>query len=240
MLEISLCLAGAALALFLLPVPLSMRIDRPLPGGAVAMRAEASLLAGLVGVAITGPGDWRWGPTLGRRSLGGISFPLKTRKKKAGASREPLSGQGPQGEEETAVEPAPDRKAPRKGRGRSGRMRQVAMQPALRLLRRLPRSLHLRKLLVSGRVGLGDPAKTGYLYGVVQGLEGILPQRRKQLQIRLEPDFHGQVCWGRLEVCLNLSPFRLASSVLRFGLEMGSRRLSDMLRPRPPRQEMAS
>ena len=114
------------------------------------------------------------------------------------------------------------------------------MQPALRLLRRLPRSINLRRLLVSGRVGLGDPAKTGYLYGVLQGLEGMLPQRRKQFHIRLEPDFHEQVCCGRLEICLNLSPFRLAASVLRFGLEMGSRRFSDLLRAGPPPQEKAS
>ena len=239
MLELSLCLAGAALALFLLPAPLRMQIDRPFPGSTVAMRAEASLLAGLVGVAVTGPGDWRWGPTLGRRSLGGISFPLRDRKRKAGVPREPLSGQGPQGETEIAVEPAPERKSPRKEPARSRHLRQVAMQPALRLLRRLPRSLHLRRLLVSGRVGLGDPAKTGYLYGVVQGLEGILP-RRKQFHVRLEPDFHEQVCCGRLEICLNLSPFRLAASVLWFGLEIGSRRLSDLLRAGSPRQEKAS
>ena len=114
------------------------------------------------------------------------------------------------------------------------------IEQQLRLLRRLPRSLHLRRLLVSGRVGLGDPAKTGYLYGVVQGLEGILPQRRKQFHIRVEPDFHEQICCGRLEICLNLSPFRLAASFLRFGLEMGSRRLSDLLRAGPPPQEKAS
>ena len=240
MLEISLCLAGAALALFLLPVPLRMRIDRPFPGRTVAMRAEASLLAGLVGVAVTGPGDWRWGPTLGRRSLGGISFPLRARKRKAGVPKEPLSGQGPQGKKETEVEPAPERKSPQKERARSRRLRQAAMQPGLGLLRRLPRSFHLSRLLVRGRVGLGDPAKTGYLYGVVQGLEGILPQRRKQFHIRLEPDFQEQVCCGRFEICLNLSPFRLAASVLRFGLEMASRRLSDSLRPRSPRQEKAS
>ena len=240
MLELSLCLAGAALALFLLPVPLRMQIDRPFPGSTVAMRAEASLLAGLVGVAVTGPDNWRWGPTLGRRSLGGVSFPLRARKRKAGVLKEPLSGQVPQGEAEIAAEPAPERKSPRKEPARSRHLRQVAMQPALRLLRRLPRSLHLRRLLVSGRVGLGDPAKTGYLYGVVQGLEGILPQRRKQFHIRLEPDFHEQVCCGRLEICLNLSPFRLAASFLRFGLEMGSRRLSDLLRAGPPPQEKAS
>ena len=60
MFEISLYLFGAALALVALPVGLRLRIDRHLPGGAVAMRAEASLLAGLVGIAVTGsraPGD---------------------------------------------------------------------------------------------------------------------------------------------------------------------------------------
>jgi hypothetical protein len=104
------------------------------------------------------------------------------------------------------------------------------MQPALGLLRALPRCINLRRLRVDGRVGLGDPAKTGYLYGVVQSLEAALPQRRKQLQIRLEPDFREQVFCGRLEICLHLSLMRLAASGLRFGLEVGGRRLSDCLR----------
>ena len=98
------------------------------------------------------------------------------------------------------------------------------------MLRALPRCINLRRLRVDGRVGLGDPAKTGYLYGVVQSLEAALPQRRKQLQIQLEPDFREQVFCGRLEICLHLSLMRLAASGLRFGLEMGGRRLSDCLR----------
>ena len=227
--EIVLVVLGAALALVSLPVALRMRIDRPLPGVAVAMRADASLLLGLVGVAVTGPGSWRLGPTIGKRSLPGISFRLRTRSE-TGPRGEPVRGHQGRGGAQKAVDPAPERTARERGRAQSKRLRRVPMQPALGLLRALPRSINLRRLRVDARVGLGDPAKTGYLFGVVQGLEAGLLQRRKQLQVRLEPDFREQVLCGRLEICMHLSVTRLAAYLLRFGLEVGGRRLSERMR----------
>lgn len=217
MLEIALYLSGAALALLVVPVALRMRFDRPLPGGAISMRAEAGLLSGLVGVAVTGPGAWRWGPTLGRRSLGGISFPLRAR---GGPGRRERRGQ-PIRRAETASGTGPERTAPR--RTPSRRLLRFPIEPGLRLLRSLTRAVNLRRVRVDGRFGLGDPAKTGYMYGVLQTVEASLPKRGKQLQIALEPDFREQVFCGRLDICLHLSLVRVAVSLLRFGLEVGTR-----------------
>ena len=224
MLEIVLCLSGAVLALLAVPVALRMRIERALSGGAISMRAEAALLAGLAGVAVTGPGAWRWGPTLGRRSLGGISFPIRARGK-PGRREKPLRGQ-PTGRTETASGDGPERTAPR--RTPSRRLLRFPLEPGLRLLGSLTRAINLRRVRVDGRLGLGDPAKTGYLYGVLQAVEASLPKRR-QLQIRLEPDFREQVFCGRLDICLHLSLARVAASLLRFGLEVGIRQLSGRL-----------
>ena len=103
------------------------------------------------------------------------------------------------------------------------------MEPGLRLLGSLARAVNLRRVRVNGRLGLGDPAKTGYMYGVIQAVEASLPKRRNQLQIRLDPDFREEVFCGRLEICLHLSLVRMAASLLRFGLEVGIRRVSDSL-----------
>ena len=225
MLEIALCLSGAVLALLAVPVALRMRIERPLPGAAISMRAEAALLAGLAGVAVTGPDSWRWGPTLGRRSLGGISFPLGARSKPG--RREKALRRQPVGRTETASGAGPERKTPRR-KARSRRLLRFPMEPGLRLLGSLARAFNLRRVRVDGRLGLGDPAKTGYLYGVLQAVEGSLPKRR-QVQIRLEPDFREQGFCGRLDICLHLSLVRLAASFLRFGMEVGIRQLSGRL-----------
>ena len=224
--EFVLYLSGAALALLAVPVALRMRFDRPLPGGAISMRAEAGLLSGLVGVAVTGPGAWRWGPTLGGRSLGGISFPLRTRGR-PGRRKGPLPGQ-PVRPSETASGAGLEQKAPRR-QTPSRRLLRFPIEPGLRLLGSLGRAVNLRAVRVNGRLGLGDPAKTGYMYGVIQAVEASLPKRRKQLQIRLEPDFGEQVFCGRLDICLHLSLVRMAASLLRFGLEVGIRRVSDNL-----------
>ena len=224
MLETVLYLSGATLALLAVPVALRMRIDRPMPGGAVAMRAEAALLAGLVGVAVTGPGAWRWGPTLGRRYLGGISFPLRTRPK---PGRRELR-RPPMKRAETASRTGPERTAPR--RTPSRRLLRFPVEPGLRLLGSLTRAITLRRVRVDGRFGLGDPAKTGYMFGVLQTVGASLPKRRKQLQILLEPDFREQVLCGRLDICLHLSLARVAASLLRFGLEVGTRWLVGRLR----------
>lgn len=110
----------------------------------------------------------------------------------------------------------------------SRRLLRLPMKPGLRLLGSLAREVNLRRARVNGRFGLGDPAKTGYMYGVIQAVEASLPKRRK-LQIRLEPDFREQVFCGRLDICLHLSLVRFAASLLRFGLEVGIRRVSDNL-----------
>ena len=226
MLEFVLYLSGAALALLAVPVALRMRFDRPLPGGAVSMRAEAGLLSGLVGVAVTGPGAWRWGPTLGMRSLGGISFPLRARGK-PGRGKGPHPGQ-PVRPSQTASGAGPEPTAPRR-QAPSRRLLRFPIKSGLRLLGALGRAVNLRTVRVNGRLGLGDPAKTGYTYGVIQAVEASLPKRRKKLQIRLEPDFREQVFCGRLDICLHLSLVRMAASLLRFGLEVGIRRVSDSL-----------
>ncbi|UFS61565.1 hypothetical protein LOH54_07800 [Sulfurimonas sp. HSL-3221] len=86
----------------------------------------------------------------------------------------------------------------------------VSAQSVTRLLRGLRRSLQVRELSLHGRIGLGDPACTGMLMGLLQPL--LLPAR----QMSLVADYEEAVFEGRFSARVRLVPLRIFGVLLRF------------------------
>lgn len=82
------------------------------------------------------------------------------------------------------------------------------------LLRELLQRVHLEKLHLRGRFGLGDPADTGAVFGMLTPLIYGLSGRRAVIELR--PDF-GDVCLeGRLEAGIRLTPIAFVPPILRY------------------------
>ncbi|MHC3994753.1 DUF2953 domain-containing protein [Thiomicrolovo sp. ZZH C-3] len=86
----------------------------------------------------------------------------------------------------------------------------VSPQRVTRLLRGLRRSLQVREFSLHGRIGLGDPACTGMLMGVLQPL--LLPAR----QVSLVADYEEAVFEGRFSARVRVVPLRIFGVLLRF------------------------
>ncbi|WP_345971940.1 hypothetical protein [Sulfurimonas diazotrophicus] len=86
----------------------------------------------------------------------------------------------------------------------------VSPQSVTRLLRGLRHSIHVRELSLHGRIGLGDPACTGMLMGLLQPL--LLPAR----QVSLVADYEEAVFEGRFSARVRLVPLRIFGVLLRF------------------------
>ena len=98
-------------------------------------------------------------------------------------------------------EAAPDRERPARKRRRRGRKRpveRITAIPVRRVLGDLGRGLRLRKLRVDGRIGLGDPAETGQLWGWLAPVLYGLPMP-ESAEVTLAPAFGGPAMEGTLE-----------------------------------------
>jgi len=83
-----------------------------------------------------------------------------------------------------------------------------------RLMRELPGFLRtelgrirIERLVLDADLGLGDPAETGRLFGVLMPLQYALPRTRARLDLR--PDFARLRCEGVAEAVLRLIPLVL-------------------------------
>ena len=72
--------------------------------------------------------------------------------------------------------------------------------------------IHLDRLDLDARIGTGDPAETGRLYGYLTPLIYGLPRERWRLAVR--PDFDRAVFEGRAEIALHLVPVALLGPVI--------------------------
>lgn len=124
-------------------------------------------------------------------------------------------------------EQAPGERRPgnRKG-GRKGRRTRRALSG--RLLSALPRlvadtlaGVHLDRLRLAGRFGLGDPAVTGELWGRLCPL--LYMPRDPRLEIDVVPDFDSLRIDGEGLVALHARPLRLAAPALGLVLREGLR-----------------
>jgi len=103
----------------------------------------------------------------------------------------------------SSPEAAPDRARParkrrRRRRGRKRPVERITAIPVRQVLGDLRRGLRLRKLRIDGRIGLGDPAETGQLWGwLAPALYGLpMPE---SAEVTLAPAFGGPALEGTLE-----------------------------------------
>ncbi len=110
--------------------------------------------------------------------------------------------------------------APAAKADRLGRMKMGKFVPAmLRFLRDFLARIRLHRLRIDLDYGLGDPALTGELFGVVAPiLYGTHASQR--IEARITPHFDRKVLRGSGDLALSLTPVTLAGPALRFGWTM--------------------
>jgi hypothetical protein len=86
----------------------------------------------------------------------------------------------------------------------------MSLRRVTRLIRGLRRSLQIKELSLDGRIGLGDPACTGMLMGVLQPL--LLPARN----MTLVADYQEAVFQGRFTARVRLVPIRVLGALAVF------------------------
>lgn len=96
-------------------------------------------------------------------------------------------------------------------------LRQAAFRRRVyRLVRDLVRAVHLHRLRLLMRLGLGDPADTGRLWAVVGPLNAVAQLRNAEL--RIEPEFVDPVLEFQADGRLLLVPLRFLTLAIAFAL----------------------
>ena len=91
----------------------------------------------------------------------------------------------------------------------------------LRLLRDLVAAVHLDRLRLNLRLGLGDPADTGRLWALL-GPVAAMAQNRHGAEVRIEPEFMDAVLEFQAEGRMRLVPLQFLALVLGFALSPAS------------------
>ncbi len=125
-----------------------------------------------------------------------------------------------------AARPAPEpetrsRDTPERGRtwGR-GRNALAALRPAefrgrvSRLVRDVARAVHVHRLRLLARIGLGDPADTGRLWALMGPLDALA--RVGNAEVRIEPDFVDPVLEFQVDGRVRLVPLRIIALGVAF------------------------
>ncbi len=102
------------------------------------------------------------------------------------------------------------------------RLVRLLLEPSLRLLASLPRTVRLKKLRIQGRLGFADPAQTGRVYGYVQAVAA----HKGKVQINVSPDFVRAGAFGRLDLVAHLHLGLLILLLGRFGSQVAYRLLA--------------
>ena len=91
------------------------------------------------------------------------------------------------------------------------------LSKVIRLLRRLVRCLHMRRLRLHIFVGLDDPADTGRLWGMLGPLAPALPVPGSS-DLRIQPEFTGAALRIDGEGALRIVPIEIMATILFFVL----------------------
>ncbi len=92
---------------------------------------------------------------------------------------------------------------------------------SLRFARRMLRAIRVRELNVSLQVGLGNPAETGQLLGLVSPVTacvGAIPG----VQMSVEPDFYEETLRGYCNGSVRIFPIRMVPPMVLFALSLTS------------------
>lgn len=90
-----------------------------------------------------------------------------------------------------------------------------AIAGAPRLLTGLLRPIRLERLSIDADIGLGDPADTGQLFGILTGLSYSLPPS-SPVSITMRPDFTSKHASGELTAALSFTPLAFIPPGIRF------------------------
>lgn len=93
----------------------------------------------------------------------------------------------------------------------------------LRLVRRLLSAIHIHHLTLNARLGLGDAADTGRLWGFVGPLSVLLNQPRAA-RIYIEPEFYDEVFELQSDGRIQVVPLRMVGLMLGFLLSFNTLR----------------
>ena len=229
-------LLGLGLALLLLPVLIAVEVERPAPLGPVNVRLSWGFLLGGAGLQLRFQDRvWSLHPLVLRRHL---PFP-RLRLQEPPAEDEapapatgpvpgppplpkPVTETGPAVEPERSQGPAPTPPAAAKPAARVGlgKLAGEFWRPGLRLVRQLAQTFHLRRLRLSGRFGLQDPAATGQAFGYLQAARGVLP---RWLRLELSPDFVHQGVQGKAQLAIHFYLGQALYLVIRFSARLAWR-----------------
>lgn len=212
------------LALVLLPAALALSLSRPTTTGPLYFEARLGLFWGWCGGGVQhGPQGTQNFIAIGRwrRLLGQASSPPKSSVPEAGDK--PAS---PTTEMESAEKTTADKKtttqpssSPKNTWDRLVRLWRLAGAPTTLFIRRLPRVIAWRRCSLAGDLGLGDPALTGRVYGLLAALEAVAPKR---LEVDLRPDFSAG-SRGACRLHLHLYLYRLLLLLCLFAFRIGGR-----------------
>lgn len=91
----------------------------------------------------------------------------------------------------------------------------------LRLIRDIFKQCKLRYFSGDIRIGLGDPADTGFFFGIIYLVTPFTDR------FTVDPDFSGEIIFeGRLKVIIRLFPIRLTLPLARFVFSMAAFKLA--------------
>lgn len=93
----------------------------------------------------------------------------------------------------------------------------------LKLIRRLLSAVHIHHLNLNARLGLGDAADTGRLWGFVGPLSVLLNQP-KTTRIYIEPEFYNEVFEAQTDGRIQVIPLHLVGLILGFLLSLNTLR----------------
>ncbi len=181
---------GVVLLFFLVPSAIGLRIERRRDQVSPDLRIDMAFLGGVAGIRIgMEAGEWSLYPLLGpwrlrllRLRLGMGRWPAKRKSPTPNGQRPSRQGRASRG-----VSKPPGRRLYDRAR--------LYFPLGMDLLKRLRRTLVLRKLQMKGALGFEDPAKTGCAAACLQGLTII---SSKRIEIDFSPDFERPGLRGRL------------------------------------------
>ncbi|WP_028671916.1 DUF2953 domain-containing protein [Saccharospirillum impatiens] len=93
----------------------------------------------------------------------------------------------------------------------------------LGLVKRLLAAIHIHNLNLNARLGLGDAAVTGRLWGVIGPLSVLLAQA-KATRVYIEPDFYDEVLEFQSDGRIQVVPLQLVALVLGFVFSLNTLR----------------
>lgn len=211
-------LLGLGMALLVLPVLISLRVEQPGPGGTLRLRLSWGFFLGGAGLQLRLQGEaWQLRPC-----FFGLGLPFPRLGLGGGSPAPPPVAAVPEPAPDLPPEPGPEpagrpEATRRPGLGEIGEL----VRPAIRLLRRLAGTLRWRRLHLQGSFGLANPADTGQLFGYLQAVRGVLPQR---LRLELCPDFVQPGVRGRAHLAVHFHLGKALYLVVSFAARLAWRR----------------